>query len=73
MSAATKKNAISMHRLLALTAAAAALLLTAAAHAAAPGITGPVFNLTAQPAYISQPDGQMVYSWGYGCNGVPGG
>ena len=73
MSAATKKNAISMHRLLALTTTAAALLLTAAAHAAAPGITGPVFNLTAQPAYISQPDGQMVYSWGYGCNGVPGG
>jgi len=72
MSAATKKYAISMHRLLALTTTAAALLLTAAAHAAAPGITGPVFNLTAQPAYTSQPDGQMVYSWGYGCNGVPG-
>ena len=26
------------------------------------------FNLTAQPAYITQPDGQAVYSWGYGCN-----
>jgi len=50
-----------------------ALLLTPAAYAAAPGITGPTFNLTAQPAYITQPDGQMVYSWGYGCNGAPSG
>ena len=24
----------------------------------------------AAQAYISQPDGQMVYSWGYGCNGA---
>jgi FtsP/CotA-like multicopper oxidase with cupredoxin domain len=48
-------------------------LLTAAAQAAAPGITGPTFNLTAQPASISQPDGQAVYSWGYGCNGTPTG
>jgi FtsP/CotA-like multicopper oxidase with cupredoxin domain len=56
---------------------AAALLATAAAHAAAPGITGsattPSFDLTAQPAYISQPDGQTVYSWGYGCNTQPSG
>ena len=51
----------------------AALLLTATAYAAAPGITGPTFNLTAQPAYISQPDGAAVYSWGYGCNGAPSG
>ena len=43
------------------------------AHAAAPGITGPTFNLTRQPAYITQPDGAMVYSWGYGCNGAPAG
>ena len=46
-------------------------LLSASAYAAAPGITGPTFNLIAQPAYITQPDGQMVYSWGYGCNGAP--
>ncbi len=50
---------------------ALAFLLTATAFAAAPGITGTgtvgTFNLTAQPAYISQPDGQAVYSWGYGC------
>jgi FtsP/CotA-like multicopper oxidase with cupredoxin domain len=51
----------------------AALLLTPAAYAAAPGITGPTFNLTAQPAFISEPDGSMVYSWGYGCNGGPAG
>jgi FtsP/CotA-like multicopper oxidase with cupredoxin domain len=50
-----------------------ALLLTAAANASAPGITGPSFNLTAQSAYLSQPDGQAVYSWGYGCDGSPSG
>jgi FtsP/CotA-like multicopper oxidase with cupredoxin domain len=43
------------------------LLLTVTAHAAAPGIKGSSFSLTAQPAYISQPDGSLVYSWGYGC------
>ena len=41
--------------------------LAATAHAAAPGITGPTFNLTAQTAYLTQPDGQAIYSWGYGC------
>jgi FtsP/CotA-like multicopper oxidase with cupredoxin domain len=60
-----------MKRLLPLVAAAAALLLTAGARAAAPGITGPGFALTAQPAYITQPDGQAVYSWGYGCTTAP--
>ncbi len=49
-----------------------ALFLAAAAHAAAPGITGTgttpgTFNLTAQTAYLNQPDGNSVYSWGYGC------
>jgi FtsP/CotA-like multicopper oxidase with cupredoxin domain len=68
MSAMTMKKATSMNRLLPPVMTAAALLLTAAARAAAPGITGPVFNLTAQPASISQPDGQAVYSWGYGCS-----
>jgi FtsP/CotA-like multicopper oxidase with cupredoxin domain len=47
--------------------------LAATAHAAAPGITGPTFNLTAQPAYLTQPDGQAIYSWGYGCTGTPAG
>src|SRR5947208_13749119 len=73
MSPATMKEAMSMNRLLALVMMGAALLLAAAAHAAAPGIKGTTFNLTAQPAYISQPDGQAVYSWGYGCTGdTPG-
>ncbi len=61
------KNAILKTRLL-LAGMVAVASLTATAHAAAPGITGPTFNLTAQPAYLSQPDGESVYSWGYGCN-----
>jgi FtsP/CotA-like multicopper oxidase with cupredoxin domain len=64
------KNSISTQVLLVL---AAAVLLTATAFAATPGITGPTFNLTAQPAYLNQPDGAAVYSWGYGCNGAPTG
>ena len=64
------KNAISKTRLF---LAPMILLLAVAAHAAAPGITGPTFNLTAQPSYLSQPDGQSVYSWGYGCSGAPSG
>jgi FtsP/CotA-like multicopper oxidase with cupredoxin domain len=74
MSAHTK-NAISMTRLLPLAAFAATLMLSGGAQAAAPGITGDPtasttssrFNLSATPAYITQPDGQAVYSWGYGC------
>ncbi|MGC2198168.1 MAG: multicopper oxidase family protein, partial [Terriglobales bacterium] len=67
------KKAISKTPMLLAPVVAVVLLLTVAAHAAAPGITGPTFNLTAQPAYITQPDGQMIYSWGYGCNGAPSG
>jgi FtsP/CotA-like multicopper oxidase with cupredoxin domain len=68
---ATKMNKTSSIARL-LLAPIVALLLTAAAHATAPGITGTgaaagTFNLTAQAAFISQPDGQAVYSWGYGC------
>lgn len=57
--------------LLPLMVAAASLAPTA--HGAAPGITGPTFNLVASPAYLTQPDGEMIYSWGYGCNGDPSG
>src|SRR5437016_7911047 len=71
MSATKMLKAISKTRLFLAGMVAMALLLPATAHAAAPGITGPTFNLTAQPAYITQPDGSMVYSWGYGCNGAP--
>src|SRR5215472_3311674 len=46
-------------------------LFTVAAYAAAPGITGTgtvgTFNLTAQTAFLNQPDGNTIYSWGYGC------
>jgi FtsP/CotA-like multicopper oxidase with cupredoxin domain len=73
MRAMTMKKAISTTQLLLATMVAMALLLTVPAHAAAPGITGTTFNLTAQSAYLNQPDGQAVYSWGYGCNGAPGG
>jgi FtsP/CotA-like multicopper oxidase with cupredoxin domain len=63
------KKAPSMKRLLPVSLAALAVLVlaSATAQAAAPGIAGNTFNLTAQPAYISQPDGNTVYSWGYGC------
>ena len=47
--------------------------LAATAFAAAPGITGTTFSLTAQQAYLNQPDGEAVYSWGYGCNAAPTG
>jgi Multicopper oxidase len=75
MRAMNMKRAISNTRIpLALLAA---LLLTAAAYGAAPGITAAggaagTFNLTAQQAFLNQPDGNAVYSWGYGCNGTNG-
>src|SRR5947208_5365530 len=75
MTAPITRKATTMNRMLPLLAAAAGSLRAAAAQAAAPGITGTgtagTFNLTAQPAYISQPDGQAVYSWGYGCRTAP--
>jgi FtsP/CotA-like multicopper oxidase with cupredoxin domain len=62
-----------MSRLLPTLMMAATVLFATAAQAAAPGIKGQTFNLTAQPATISQPDGAAVYSWGYGCTGgTPG-
>ncbi len=71
MRATNMTQSISITRLL--LASTVALLLAAAAHAAVPGITGPTFNLTAQTAFLNQPDGNSVYAWGYGCNGTPGG
>ena len=56
-----------------LKAVVSAVVAISASYGAAPGITGPTFNLTAQPAYLNQPDGAAVYAWGYGCNGAPGG
>src|SRR5579863_3740496 len=46
--------------------------LAATASAAVPGISGTAFNLTAQPASLNQPDGEAVYSWGYGCTNTTG-
>jgi FtsP/CotA-like multicopper oxidase with cupredoxin domain len=51
-----------------------AAILTTTAHAAVPGISGGAgsqvaFTLTAAEAYLTQPDGNAVYSWGYGCTG----
>jgi FtsP/CotA-like multicopper oxidase with cupredoxin domain len=66
-----KRAILKSGRLLA--AMALVMWLAAAAFAAAPGITGPTFNLTAQQAFLNQPDGEAVYSWGYGCNGTPTG
>lgn len=44
-----------------------ALLCTSTAIAAVPGITGTTFDLVASADFTSQPDGAMIYSWGYGC------
>jgi FtsP/CotA-like multicopper oxidase with cupredoxin domain len=52
---------------------AVAVLAAGAARAAVPGITGLSFNLDAKEAFISQPDGASVYSWGYGCQSAPSG
>jgi hypothetical protein len=71
MSAMKMTKSISIVR--SLLAPALAMFLAAAAHAAVPGITGPTFNLTAQTAFLNQPDGNAIYSWGYGCNGTPAG
>ena len=50
----------------------AALLLATTAFGAAPGMTSTAgtvgtFNLTAQDGYLNMPDGEAIYSWGYGC------
>lgn len=60
-------------RWLAIGATALGFVVCAPSQAASPGITGPSFDLDAAPAYITQPDGQSVYSWGYGCNTAPTG
>ena len=73
MRATNMKKAMVKTQVLLAAMVALAMLLTVSAYAAAPGITGPNFNLTAAPAYLNQPDGQAVYSWGYGCNGAPSG
>jgi FtsP/CotA-like multicopper oxidase with cupredoxin domain len=68
------KNATLKTQLFLALMVAVTILLAPAAFAAAPGITTTggtagtgTFNLTAQDAYLNQPDGNAVYSWGYGC------
>ena len=59
-----------------LVGASVAFAYVGASYAAAPGITGgssTSFELIATPAFITQPDGMSVYSWGYGCRGAPAG
>ena len=73
MSTQIMEEVTPMNRFFPLMTLAGVLLLAAPARAATPGITGPTFNLTAQSAYLNQPDGNQVYSWGYGCSGVPAG
>src|SRR6267154_2235650 len=48
-------------------------MLALSAHAAAPGITGPTFNLNAAAMRVNQPNGKSLYSWGYGCTVAPSG
>jgi hypothetical protein len=47
------------------------LVGTGVSHAAVPGITGASFDLVATAGRTSQPDGAMIYTWGYGCNTAP--
>ena len=66
------KRAISITRLIPVLAISVSLFMATTAHAAAPGIQGTTFNLTAKSSFISQPDGSFVYSWGYGCADTSG-
>jgi Multicopper oxidase len=66
------KNATSKTQLFLALVLAVSLSLARPAFAAVPGMTSTAgtagtFNLTAQDAYLNQPDGSAVYSWGYGC------
>jgi FtsP/CotA-like multicopper oxidase with cupredoxin domain len=70
-------HSISIRGLVARSFVSAALvaggLFAAPAQAAVPGITGPVFNLSASPSQASMPDGAQVYTWAYGCGAAPAG
>ena len=68
----TSGKHISISKLLPALVTAVILLLATTAFAAAPGIASTAFNITASPDYISQPDGAMIYSWGYGCTNTTG-
>jgi hypothetical protein len=66
------KNATLKTQLFLALMVAVTLFFTPAAFAATPGIsagTGAAvtFTLTAGDGFLNQPDGEAVYSWGYGC------
>jgi Multicopper oxidase len=68
MRAMNMQIGISKIQLLPMLITAITLLLAPASFAAVPGITtSGTFLLTAQDSHINQPDGNSVYSWGYGC------
>jgi FtsP/CotA-like multicopper oxidase with cupredoxin domain len=73
MSQMNTKTWIAVVRLIPALMATVALLFALPTHAAVPGIKGPSFSLSAEANFISQPDGSMVYSWGYGCLNTPSG
>ncbi len=68
-----KSCVASVGRLLVVVAAFAPLaIVPGPGQASTPGITADsggagTFNLVATPGYVSQPDGVLIYSWGYGC------
>jgi len=66
------KNATVKIQLLPALVLAAILVLAPTTFAAVPGISGLTFNLTAADSYLNQPDGEAVYSWGYGCLNTTG-
>lgn len=68
MSQLKLKRIVPVTRLLPAAMLSLVLLLTIRAHAAAPGITGSAFYLTAGDNYLTQPDGRSIYSWGFGCD-----
>jgi len=45
------------------------LLLAGAAHATVDGVAGPQFELIARDGFILTPDGNSIYTWGYGVAG----
>lgn len=75
MSHSNSRHTCAISRIVAAAVAAAGLLFGLSAHAAAPGITAAAggtsnFNLNAGQGYSTQPDGESIYSWGYGCSGA---
>lgn len=58
-----------MKRYIILTLVIALSMVSTKGYAAIDGVTGNSFNLTAKADYISTPDGNSIYMWGYGLNG----